>query len=252
MKLQKEAIQHLPGLWTRPFLVSQRISASTSGLSTLVQTMIYRQYGVKTDSGYLLTSDRHTNLETALTLFLHCLGGRILPIPENDEVRNITFVTYRTATVFTQQHHTQHLLAAPFDARTRHVRDHGQGWRPISFDHNRIGNTNNYCSHVGTSGQEQRVVAPAQPFLVPQLLPHCYNYQQPVVSAVTKNHEGLTGSLPLPIALAVFSTPASTLEVLLNSLQPGVWRAHGNPYPSGRNLNLCPYARALACFNDLS
>ena len=103
------------------------------------------------------------------TLFLR---WRILPIPENDEVRNITLVTYRTATVFTQQHDTQHLLAVPFDPRARHVRDHGHGWRPISFDHSRIGNTNNYYSHVGTSGQEQRVAAPAQPFLLPQLLPH--------------------------------------------------------------------------------
>ena len=40
------------------------------------------------------------------TFFLHWLGVRILSIPENDEVRNITFVTYRTPTVFTQQHNT--------------------------------------------------------------------------------------------------------------------------------------------------
>ena len=44
----KEAIQRLPGPSTRLFLVSPKISASTSGLTTSVQTMMYRQYGVKT------------------------------------------------------------------------------------------------------------------------------------------------------------------------------------------------------------
>ena len=47
-EVAKEAIKRLPGPSTRPFLVSPKISASTSGLTTSVQTMMYRQYGVKT------------------------------------------------------------------------------------------------------------------------------------------------------------------------------------------------------------
>ncbi len=160
------------------------------------------------------------------------MGGGISQVVANDPIRRATLQCYQTATVFTQNEDTPHLLAVPFDARERNVRDEFRGWRPLTFNHERIPGTNSYYSYVASLGAENRIAAPGSAHWMPQLLPEWYQCGPQTPS--TRVQAGLIGDLPLLLALAAFSTPPTALGVLLNSLRPGAWNPHGNPYPTGR------------------
>lgn len=163
-------------------------------------------------------------------------GGRVTPVPPNDPVITSGLTTYRTATVFSQYPSTAHLLVVPFDARTRNVNEHRPGWPPISFYHEELGSdaeeVREFYSSVSAVGPETHIAAPGQAFWMPQLLNTSYNYSAGHHSR-PRRHAGLTGSLPILLALAIFSAPEINLAEAMSSLQPGAWRPHRHRYPSG-------------------
>ncbi len=162
------------------------------------------------------------------TLLLRWEGGRIIIVPANDPIRNIDLdrYVYRAATIFTQYPDTPHLLAVPFDARTRSVNSFGRDWQRITFNHNPVANSSNaYYSYISDRGAEQRIAAPGSPHWIHQLLPvwyDCTNAQH-----VARTQAGLIGELPLLFALASFSAPPTSQASLLNSIAPGAWHPHG-------------------------
>ena len=140
---------------------------------------------------------------------------------------------HSTATIFTQNPDTPHLLVVPFDARTTHVYQYPGGWRPLVFRHLRIGNTQRTYSAVLANGDRQHIAAPGSHHWMPQLLPRVYDYQ----SGSPRIQAGLVGSIPLLIALAAFSAPPTFLTgVLTHCLLPGRWHPHQYRYPAGRKL----------------
>ena len=161
------------------------------------------------------------------TLFLRWKGGRNITVSVDDPIHDIDLdrYTYRAATLFTQYPDTPHLLAVPFDARTRSVRHFGRGWQRISFNHNPVGNSNSnaYYSYISDRGAEPRIAAPG-PHWIPQLLSAWYDCH---AGHATRKQAGLIGELPLLYALAAFSVPPESLELLLSSMQPGRWDFHG-------------------------
>lgn len=125
--------------------------------------------------------------------------------------------------MFTQEPDTPHLLAVPFNARTRSVQStFERGWQAITFNHNRIGNSNAYFSYVSNRGAEQRIAAPGSHWM-PQLLPDWYNCN---ARHATRTQDGLIGELPLLFALAAFSAPPASHGLLLGSISPGAWSNH--------------------------
>ena len=146
---------------------------------------------------------------------------------------------YSVATIFTQNPDTPHLLVVPFDAGRMDARRNAGGWRPLTFDHKRIGNTQHTYSALTPLGNRQHIAAPGSRHWMPQLLPRVYDYQpQPGTQRV---NAGLIGSLPLLFALAAFSAPPSQLTgVLETCIRPGVWQAHQFQYPAGRKLRSYP------------
>lgn len=192
----------------------------------------------RTREGYFLPPNRTNGYErgNGPAILLRWMGGRLVPIAQDDEIRHIALhvYRYRTATVFTQNEDTPHLLAVPFDARERNVPDEINGWRPLTFNHERIPGTDRYYSYISCVGAETGIAATGSAHWMPQLLPGWYQYR-PRTSA-TRVQAGLIGNLPLLFALAAFSTPPTPagLNVLARSLQPGAWNPHANPYPSGR------------------
>ncbi|KAL6722236.1 hypothetical protein ACLMJK_001343 [Lecanora helva] len=164
-------------------------------------------------------------------------GGRVLQVLGSDPVLRAQFHRYATATLFSQDPDTPHLLVVPFDARTRNVRDYGAGWQPITFDHIRldgIGVPREYFSSVSPIGAESKIAAPSQGFWMPQLLPHWYNYRA-APNSQPRSHAGLIGNLPILLALAAFSAPAVYLSEAMSSIQPGAWRPHRHQYPAGHS-----------------
>ena len=170
-------------------------------------------------------------------LLLRWEGGRISIVPENDDIRGIDLnrYVYRAATIFTQYPDTPHLLAVPFDARTRSVHHFGRGWQRITFIHNRVGNSssNAYYSYISNQGAEPRIAAPGSARWIPQLLPGWYNCD---TRHDTRIQAGLIGELPLLFALASFSAPPTSQAqgVLLNSVARGTWHPH--ELPTGRKF----------------
>lgn len=146
---------------------------------------------------------------------------------------NLQQYLFSVATVFTQMPDTPHLLAVNLDAQTVNVQDIIT-WRALSFDHVPCGNTSRKYSFVSTLGSQQHLAAPGAPHWVPQLLPQIYNYRQQINHAnqVIPSHvtsAGLIGSLPLLLALAVFSGPESRLDrILTRSLGRGTWIGHSD------------------------
>ena len=140
---------------------------------------------------------------------------------------------YHAATVFTQNPDTPHLLAVPFDARTRSVQNFGRGWQRITFTHHRGGgnSSNDYYSYISNQGAEPRIAAPGSARWMPQLLPAWYNCD---TRHDTRSQAGLIGELPLLFALASFSAPPTSQGVLLNSVARGTWHPHG--LPTGRKF----------------
>ena len=166
------------------------------------------------------------------SLFLRWEDGRISTVPANDPIRGVDLdrYTYRASTIFTQYPDTPHLLAVPFDARTRNVSQYGRGWQHITFIHNRVGNSGNaYYSYISDQGAEQRIAAPALPQWIDQLLPSWYNCEP---RHATRIQAGLIGELSLLFALAAFSAPPTSPGVLLSSMQPVKWMHHD--LPTGR------------------
>ena len=186
--------------------------------------------------------------------FLYRWERGVVTPTENDaalQPANLQQYWFDAATVFTQMPDTPHMLAVGFDAETENVRDRTT-WRPLSFNHVRIGyNTPETYSSVSTLGSEQHLAAPGAPQWVPQLLPEIYNYRP------ERDHEGriipprltsagVIGSLPLLLALAAFSGPASHLNpILTRSLAPGAWIRH--PYPRDGKTPLLRYYVGANC-----
>lgn len=155
---------------------------------------------------------------------------------ENDVIPQDYFLS--AVTVFTQMPDTPHLLAVSFDATTVNVSDQ-QGWLPLSFQHDRIGNPDTIYSSVQAVASQRHLAAPGASHWVPQLLPTIYDYP-------TTDHEGrslstsvtsagLIGNVPLLLALAAFSGPENQLDVILTQcLRRGIWVEH--PFARGGML----------------
>ena len=160
-------------------------------------------------------------------------GGLMTPIIANEVVNYPLGRIHSAATIFTQNPDTPHLLVVPFDARTGDIYRYPGGWRPLTFNHVRIENTQRIYSAVSAGGNRQHIAARGSSHWMPQLLPKVYDDQ----SQNTRIQAGLIGSLPLLIALAAFSASASFLELVLTScVQPQRWQPHQYQYPAGRKL----------------
>jgi hypothetical protein len=169
------------------------------------------------------------------------IGGKMDGVAEDDPIRHQTLSPHSSATVFTQNPDTDHLLAVDFDARTRTVAHEPGGWKVLSFDHIARDGQSTYAS-VNLLGAEQHLAAPESPDCMPQLLSNLYNYcavkRDGTPFPSTTVSAGLVGSLPLLLAMAAFSAPAEKLAYALDCIQPGVWRPHG--LPSGRSMLCSP------------
>ena len=160
-------------------------------------------------------------------------GGLMTPIIANEVVNHPLGRIHSAATIFTQNPDTPHLLVVPFDARTGDIYRYPGGWRPLTFNHVRIENTQRIYSVVSAGGNRQHIAARGSSHWMPQLLPEVYNDQ----SHSIRIQAGLIGSLPLLIALAAFSAPVNFLQsVLTNCLRPQKWHPHQYQYPAGRKL----------------
>ena len=150
-------------------------------------------------------------------------AGRVTIVPGNNPLQRtgLDGNVYQTATVFTQNPATPHLLVVPFDARTRNVQ--GRGWQSITFNHNRIENSNRYYSYVSERGAEQRIAAPGSQRWMGQLLPAWYDCD---AQHETRTQEGLIGELSLLFALAAFSAPPASQGLLRQFIAPGRWMSH--------------------------
>ena len=163
----------------------------------------------------------------------HWRGGNMTHIAAHEEVGHPLGQFYSAATVFTQNPDTPHLLVVPFDVRRGDVDEYPGGWRPLTFRHVRIGNTQHTYSAVLANGDRQHIATRGFSRWMPQLLPRVYDDQ----SRSTRIQAGLIGSIPLLIALAAFSAPISFLpSVLTNCLRPQRWHPHQYQYPAGRKL----------------
>ena len=189
----------------------------------------------QTATGAWAPPDIRTALGSTTGTYWRWDRGVVTAIPVSDHALSTELHHYETASLFSQDPDTPHLLVVPFDARRRDVRDYGR-WLPITFDHariNRASGAREYYSSVSATGSETHIAAPGQPFWMPQLLPLWYNYRAPS-NAPPRVHAGLIGSLAILVALAVFSAPAAYLRDAMSSIQPGSWRPHRHQYPSGR------------------
>ena len=161
------------------------------------------------------------------------MNGNMTHVGPNDPIGGSLHQAYSAATVFTHNPDTPHLLVVPFDAQRANVIEYPGGWRPLVFHHIRIGNTERTYSAVSANGDRQHIAAPGLSHWIPQLLPPVYDYKSGSGSA--KIQAGLIGSLPLLIALAVFSAPPGVLVgVLTNCIRPMAWQPHQFQYPAGR------------------
>ena len=136
---------------------------------------------------------------------------------------------YGSATVFSQATSTDHLLAVPFDARTKNVASYDYDWRSISFNHKRKTSASTYASLEYVGGKD-KLPAPV-PLDWNQLIPRPYRFQtcdsngNPIPP--TTVFGGLIGELPLLIALAAFSSIPSELSATLGTnTQGGRWWPH--------------------------
>ena len=174
-----------------------------------------------------------TGYTTKSISYFHWRGGTMTHVASHDLVNHPVGQIHSAATVFTQNPDTPHLLVVPFDARRRDVLTYPGGWRPLTFRHIPIQNTQHTYSAVLANGDQQHIAAGGSPRWMPQLLPRVYDDQ----SRSTRIQAGLIGSIPLLIALAAFSAPVSYLQSLLTTcVKPNQWQPHQYPYPAGRTL----------------
>ncbi|KAI9707574.1 MAG: hypothetical protein M1836_000535 [Candelina mexicana] len=140
---------------------------------------------------------------------------------------NLTTLLYsfRTATVFSQETDTSHLLAVEYDATAENVAGNLKGeWQPLSFQQKRD------YSYINCHGDMTLLPFPGSATWMPQLVPSCYNCRETDRAAA-----GLVGKLPLLISLVAFSCSPEPLYVdyvLKHHVLPREWRPHN--YPSGR------------------
>ena len=176
--------------------------------------------------------------------FFRWMGGKIVP---SGNVEPTKLSEFKAATVFTQYGDTSNLLAVPFDARKQSVSKSNHVWRNISFNHKKVGQTNNYFSSISLCGSDARLCAPAPPHWIPELLDPVYN--PPPNDRV---HVGMIGNLSLLFAIAAFSAPRtqSLRDVLQGCLQPGIWQAHGRPIDSShrRRFSRCSRSGLLIVY----
>ena len=158
-------------------------------------------------------------------IWFHWRGGRITLQPHDPfQGPGVNRTVYRAATVFTQYPGTPHLLAVPFNARTRSVNQFGRGWQCMTFNHIPVGNSNSYYSYISDRGGQQRIAAPGSQHWMDQLLPDWYNCND--VEDSRRTQAGLIGELPLLFALAAFSAPPASQGSLRHSIAPGRWIPH--------------------------
>ena len=174
-----------------------------------------------------------TGYTTKSSSLFHWRGGIMTYIAANEAAARFPTQVHSAATIFTQNPDTPHLLAVPFDARIRHVCHYPGAWRPLTFRHVRIANSQHTYSAVSANGDRQHIAARGSSHWMPQLLPRVYDDQ----SQSTRKQAGLIGSIPLLIALAAFSAPVSFLpSVLTSCVRPRRWQPHQYQYPAGRTL----------------
>ena len=151
-------------------------------------------------------------------------GGRNIIVPANALIQraDLDEYVYRAATIFIQYPDNPCLLAVPFDARTRSVQLFRRGWQHITFNNTRNGNSssNTYYSYISSRGAGQEITT-GLPHWIPQIWPARNT------SYTTSIQSGLIGELPLLFAIAAFSAPPSSPEVLLSSMHPGKWTPYG-------------------------
>ena len=153
--------------------------------------------------------------------------------------RYLTLKIYSAATVFSQAPSTDHLLMVPFDARNEDVVKSSYDWRSLSFAH-KMGNSSSRFASLGFIGEEDKLPAPV-PLAWHQLVPKPYRYQDVDEEGKQPKPDtkiaGLTGPLPLLIALVAFSAVPSKLSTVLeNHVINGIWHPH--IYDTGRKF-LC-------------
>ena len=183
--------------------------------------------------GYWSPPNIRTGFNSRSVHLFRWRGGVMTAVAANDPVGNTLHQAYSTATVFTQNPDTPHLLVVPFNAQTTHAYQNPGGWRPLCFHHVRMGTTHFAYSYVSANGDRQHIAAPGSRHWMPQLLPRVYDYQ----TGSQRIQAGLVGSLPLLIALAAFSAPPAFLvPVLTHCVQPLRWQAHQWQYPAGRKF----------------
>ena len=174
-----------------------------------------------------------TGYTTRSSSLFHWRGGTMTYIAAHEITHHLLGQIHSAATVFTSHPDTPHLLVVPFDARRRDVDEYPGAWRPLTFRHVRIVDTQGTYSAVSANGDRQYIATRGSSRWMPQLLPRVYDNQ----SRSTRTQAGLIGSIPLLIALAAFSAPISFLQaVLTNCVRPQRWLPHQYQYPAGRKL----------------
>jgi len=115
----------------------------------------------------------------------------------------------------------------------------GEGWHRLSFEHDE----QTYSSHVTNSGQHSRLRTQRPDQTWPKmLLPE--HYHAPLSSRTSEEYHqygGLTGELPLFLALIAFSVDAGYVSWALETcFQNGSWRTHNvdhiRKYPTSHIL----------------
>ena len=138
---------------------------------------------------------------------------------------------FRTATVFTQSPNQPKFLAVNFDARRQHVRSSNIGdWQSIDFHYTHRGQGQFY-SFLDCAGEYTRLVARGASSWIQQLFPTQYHWTPNDALYQNAQNAGLTGQLPLILAVAAFSCPPQNVEfVLRNCMRPGRWALHSAPH----------------------
>ena len=129
---------------------------------------------------------------------------------------------FRTATVFTQSPWTNHFLAVDFDAQRQNVSERG-GWQDLGFWHETCSNGAVY-SHLDITTDARHLAAPGNSAWINELFTDTYRYHAPSGAIPPPVMIGLTGKLPLLLALVAFSCKEADLDnVLTQSLSAGSW-----------------------------
>ena len=133
---------------------------------------------------------------------------------------------FRTATVFTSQ---QRFLSVNFDARQEDVKDSDMGkWVPLDFHYTRDHQSNRFYSFLDCPGEHTKMAASGTSHWIRQLFPQGYHRALPAApSATTIVNAGLTGQLPLILAVAAYSCPPQSVDfVLQHCIEPRRWKQH--------------------------